>query len=121
MPLNSLALITVVCFALSLIYIGSTTAYNANHLTHRNWLTRLLCSTDSLHHATEDSRSTCGIWSFQPRQMGCSRQYVRLGVPCIRDHLDAVPDHASCHRIEHELRRSDPACHHPLRNCRLVY
>lgn len=29
MPLNSLALITVVCFALSLIYIGSTTAYNA--------------------------------------------------------------------------------------------
>ena len=52
---------------------------------------------------------------------GCSRQYVRLGVPCIRHHLDAVPDDASCHRIEHELRRSDPACHYPLRHCRLVY
>lgn len=29
MPLNSLGLITVISFALSLIYIGSTTAYNA--------------------------------------------------------------------------------------------
>jgi amino acid transporter len=29
MPLNSLALISVICFILSLIYIGSSTAYNA--------------------------------------------------------------------------------------------
>jgi choline transport protein len=109
MPLNALALIAVVSFILSLIYIGSSTAYNA--------IVSLTAIGLNVSYVIPISffllRKVRGPpLAYGPFQLG------RWGIPvnlASLAHLDALPSSTTSYSRDDELRGSCPDRHYPSR------